>query len=98
MLPSWVSLEVEKLGEARIAVVRFDRGHASNTMSVALCRELRRAALSFEEDATLTAVILTDRAVSHADFDQFGLAVASGDYAEGVSSFLEKRPPRYTGA
>ena len=39
-----------------------------------------------------------DRAVSHADYDQFGLAVASGDYAEGVSSFLEKRPPRYTGA
>ena len=39
-----------------------------------------------------------DRATSHADFDQFALAAASGDYAEGVRSFLEGRPPRYTGA
>ncbi len=39
-----------------------------------------------------------DRATSHADFDQFALAAASGDYAEGVQSFLEKRPPQYTGA
>jgi enoyl-CoA hydratase/carnithine racemase len=39
-----------------------------------------------------------DRATSYADFDQFALAAASGDYAEGVKSFLEKRPPRYTGA
>lgn len=39
-----------------------------------------------------------DRAVSHADFDQYALAAASGDYEEGVRSFLERRPPRYTGA
>lgn len=44
------------------------------------------------------AALALDRAVSHADFDQFALAAASGDYEEGVRSFLEKRPPRYTGA
>ena len=39
-----------------------------------------------------------DRAASHADFDQYMVAAASGDFAEGVQSFLEKRPPKYTGA
>ena len=39
-----------------------------------------------------------DRAVSHADFDQFALAASSGDFEEGTRSFLERRPPRYTGA
>jgi len=39
-----------------------------------------------------------DRATSHADFDQFALAALSGDFEEGTRSFLEGRPPRYTGA
>ena len=39
-----------------------------------------------------------DRAISHSDFDQFMLATGSGDYAEGVKSFFEKRPPNYSGA
>ena len=38
-----------------------------------------------------------DRAVSHADFDQYMVAAASGDFAEGVRAFLERRPPNYTG-
>ncbi len=38
-----------------------------------------------------------NHAVSHMDIDQFMLAQSSEDYAEGVQSFLEKRPPRYTG-
>jgi enoyl-CoA hydratase/carnithine racemase len=50
------------------------------------------------KQAVNAAAFALDRAVSHADFDQFALAAASGDYAEGVNSFLEKRPPRYTGA
>jgi enoyl-CoA hydratase/carnithine racemase len=50
------------------------------------------------KQAVNAAAFALDRAVSHADFDQFALAAASGDFAEGVNSFLEKRPPRYTGA
>jgi enoyl-CoA hydratase/carnithine racemase len=45
-------------------------------------------------DASVGAL---DRASSHADFDQFALAAASDDFAEGNRSFLERRPPRYTG-
>ncbi len=50
------------------------------------------------KQAINAAAFALDRAVSHADFDQFALAAASGDFNEGVQSFLEKRPPRYTGA
>ena len=60
-LPNWVDIEYQTLGSARVAIVRFDRGHASNTMSAELCRQLRRAAQSFEMDGTLTAVVLTGR-------------------------------------
>jgi len=31
------------------------------------------------------------------DRDQYLLAQASADYAEGVASFRERRPPRYRG-
>jgi len=37
------------------------------------------------------------RATSVMDRDQYLLAQTSGDYAEGVASFLEKRPPQYRG-
>jgi 1,4-dihydroxy-2-naphthoyl-CoA synthase len=49
------------------------------------------------KQAINAAAFALDRAVSHADFDQFALAAASEDFAEGTQSFLEKRPPRYTG-
>ncbi len=34
---------------------------------------------------------------SHSDYDQYAVAQASGDFEEGVRSFLEKRPPKFTG-
>jgi enoyl-CoA hydratase/carnithine racemase len=36
-------------------------------------------------------------AVSALDRDQFLLAAQSLDFREGVASFLERRPPHYTG-
>ena len=50
------------------------------------------------KQAINASVFALDRAASHADFDQYALAALSGDYAEGVLSFLEKRPPGYTGS
>ena len=46
----------------RIAIVRFDRGDRANAMSLELCRQLTQAARSFENDATVSAVILTGSA------------------------------------
>lgn len=37
------------------------------------------------------------RASSHADHDQFALALNSNDSVEAIEAFFEKRPPRYTG-
>ena len=34
---------------------------------------------------------------AHSDYDQYALAQSGKDFEEGVASFLEKRPPRYTG-
>ena len=50
------------------------------------------------KQAVDASVFALDRTASHADFDQFALAAGSGDFAEGTQSFLERRPPRYTGA
>lgn len=36
-------------------------------------------------------------AASSADFDQFALTQTGADYEEGIASFLEGRPPRFTG-
>jgi enoyl-CoA hydratase/carnithine racemase len=38
-----------------------------------------------------------NHAVSYMDLDQFTLTTLSGDYAEGIAAFLEKRDPDFTG-
>ncbi|MDD9935487.1 MAG: enoyl-CoA hydratase/isomerase family protein [Myxococcales bacterium] len=38
-----------------------------------------------------------NRAVSYMDGDQFALSQSGADYEEGIKSFLQKRPPKYTG-
>ena len=38
-----------------------------------------------------------NRSASALDMDQFALALGSEDFEEGLASFLEKRPPKYTG-
>ena len=49
------------------------------------------------KQAVNASAFALDRATSHADFDQFMVAAASGDFVEGTRSFLEGRPPNYTG-
>lgn len=39
-----------------------------------------------------------NHAVSFMDLDQYALSQTSNDYKEGVASFLEKRPPNWTGS
>ncbi len=45
--------------EARVAVVRFDRGDAVNALSPEAMRQLRDAARSFEDDLGTSVVVLT---------------------------------------
>ncbi|MGQ3031483.1 MAG: enoyl-CoA hydratase/isomerase family protein, partial [Ferrovibrionaceae bacterium] len=37
------------------------------------------------------------RAATDMDGDQFALATFTADFAEGVASFVSRRPPHYTG-
>ena len=56
--------------EGRVAVVRLDRGDRINALSPAVMRELRAAALSFEDDTATSVVVLTGNAhVFSAGFD-----------------------------
>lgn len=62
---------IERRG--KIAVVSFDRGRASNPLSLDLMQELTDAARSFEGDAQTAAVVLTGRA------DNFSMGFDLGD-------------------
>jgi enoyl-CoA hydratase/carnithine racemase len=56
--------------DGRVALVRLDRGDRINPLSPAVMRELRAAALSFEDDTATSVVVLTGNAhVFSAGFD-----------------------------
>lgn len=50
-------VSIERRG--RIAIVRLDRGDGRNPLSIEACRQLTRAARSFDDDPDVSAVVLT---------------------------------------
>ncbi|QIE54073.1 enoyl-CoA hydratase/isomerase family protein [Pikeienuella piscinae] len=75
---------------------------AENPMEAALAMAARAAAMPaaparmIKRGIDAYASALAESA-SHADSDQFALAQTGPDYAEGVASFIEGRPPRFPG-
>ena len=53
-------VKIERRG--RIAIVRLDRGDGRNALSLEACRQLTRAARSFDDDPDVSAVVLTGTA------------------------------------
>ena len=84
MTYKYVSVEKKN----RIAVVRFDRNHDMNPLSVELMEELTDVARSFEQDTETNAVILTGNGKNFsAGFDLKGPAVK----ARMEAGILERR-------
>lgn len=70
MAQTYVSIEKGLGPEGRVAVVRLDRGDRINALAPSVMRELRAAALAFEDDASTSVVVLTGNAhVFSAGFD-----------------------------
>ena len=61
-MPDFVKIERGLGPEARIAVVRFDRGDGLNALSAEAMRQLTAAARSFEDDEVTSVVVLTGTA------------------------------------
>jgi enoyl-CoA hydratase len=57
-----VSIEKGLGPEGRIGLVRLDRGDKINALSPEVMRQLRRAALAFEDDTTTSVVVVTGNA------------------------------------
>jgi len=83
-----VSVEKGRGPEGRVAVVRLDRGDKINALSPAVMRELRAAALSFEDDTATSVVVLSGNA--HVFSAGFDLKDAEGK-ARGSMGLGERR-------
>lgn len=59
--------------------------------------ELPPTALKMVKQDVNTAALALARATGHRDLEAFALMERSEDFAEGVSSFLEGRKPKFTG-
>lgn len=62
-----------------------------------MAAELPPTALKLVKRDVNVAALALSQATAHRDLEAFALMQQSHDYAEGVSSFLEGRAPRFTG-
>ena len=62
-----------------------------------MAAELPPTALKMVKRDVNIAALALSQATAHRDLEAFALMQQSEDYAEGVASFLEGRPPKFTG-
>ena len=90
----YVTIERGLGPDGRVAVVRFDRGDAVNALSPEAMRQLREAALSFEDDLETSVVILAGNAKAFSA----GFDLKDGERkAKGALGLGEQRKSMRTG-
>lgn len=87
--PSYVTIKRGLGPEGRVARVTFDRGDKVNALSPEAMRQLRAAALSFEDDLETSVVVLTGSA--HAFSAGFDLKDGERRTARGQGLAVERR-------